>query len=106
MANRIRHSLPALAGYDDQECWNCLFAAAPGQGSTSSFDDMIERTLYRPREIIQFSTQVIECAQYGQAGPPWPSSTITEAEPLCSGSTSVRDTPATERGGHPATIVM
>ena len=29
---------------------------------------MIGRTLYRPREIIQFSTQVIECAQYGQAG--------------------------------------
>ena len=31
MANRIRHALPALAGYDDQECWNCLFTAPPGQ---------------------------------------------------------------------------
>jgi hypothetical protein len=77
MANRIRHSLPALAAYDDQECWNCLFAAPPGQRRAGSFDYMIERTLYRPREIIQFSTQVIECAQYGQAGPPWPYSTIT-----------------------------
>ena len=96
MANRIRHALPALAGYDDQECWNCLFTAPPGQQRARSFDYMIERTLYRPREIIQFSTQVIECAQYGQAGPPWPHATITEAESLYSAD-RVRDIAAEYR---------
>jgi hypothetical protein len=96
MANRIRHSLPALAGYDDQECWNCLFAAPPGQRRARSFDYMIEWTLYRPPEIIQFSTQVIECAQYGQAGPPWLYSTITEAESLYSAD-RVRDVAAEYR---------
>jgi hypothetical protein len=96
MANRIRHSLPALAAYDDQDCWNCLFVAPPGQRRARSFDYMIERTLYRPREIIQFSTQVIECAQYGRAGPPWPYSTITEAESLYSAD-RVRDIAAEYR---------
>ena len=57
---------------------------------------MIGRTLYRPREIIQFSTQVIECAQYGQAGPPWPYATITEAESLYSAD-RVRDIAAEYR---------
>jgi hypothetical protein len=96
MANRIRHSLPALAAYDDQECWNCLFAAPPGQRRARSFDYMIERTLYRPREIILFSTQVIECAQDGQAGPPWPYNTITGAESLYSAD-RVRDIAAEYR---------
>ena len=62
MANRIRHALPALAASDDQECWSTLFGAPPGQPRARSFGYMIERTLYRPREIIQFCTQVIECA--------------------------------------------
>jgi hypothetical protein len=49
IANRIRHSLPALASHDDQACWDVLFGGAPGG---KSFDYMIDRTLYRPREII------------------------------------------------------
>jgi hypothetical protein len=96
MANRIRHSLPALAERDDRDCWNYLFAAPPGQPRSQSFGYMIERTLYRPREIIQFSTQVIECAQYGRAGPPWPYGTITEAESLYSAD-RVRDIAAEYR---------
>ena len=60
MANRIRHSLPALADHDDRACWDTLFAAFPGGGS---FRYMIDRTLYRPREIIQFCTLAVECAR-------------------------------------------
>jgi hypothetical protein len=52
MANRIRHSLPALAAYDDQECWNCLFAAPPGQRRARSFDYMIERTFRSQPRVI------------------------------------------------------
>ncbi len=105
MANRIRHSLPALAGRDDQDCWNYLFAAPPGQVRARSFGYMIERTLYRPREIIQFSTQVIECAQYGLAGPPWPYATITEAEGLYSAD-RVRDIAAEYRFQWPGLLSL
>jgi hypothetical protein len=61
-----------------------LFGAPPGQPRARSFGYMIERTLYRPREIIQFCTQVIECADGGQPGPPWPHRSITEAEAMYS----------------------
>jgi len=84
MANRIRHTLPALAASDDLDCWSSLFAAPPGQSRARSFGYMIDRTLYRPREIIQFCTQVIEFALDGQPGPPWPHRTIAGAEALYS----------------------
>ena len=84
MANRIRHALPALAAQPDEECWAALFAAPPGQPRGHSFDYMIDRTLYRPREIIQFCTQVIECAPEGTPGPPWPPRVIAGAEGLYS----------------------
>ena len=84
MANRIRHTLPALGASDDQECWSTLFGTPPGQPRARSFGYMIERTLYRPREIIQFCTQVIENAADGQPGPPWPHRAITGAEALYS----------------------
>jgi hypothetical protein len=57
IANRIRHSLPALAENNEQTCWEALFAATPGGGS---FPYMIDRTLYRPREIIQFCVHALE----------------------------------------------
>jgi hypothetical protein len=67
ITNRIRHSLPALAHHDDKACWNALFSGAPGGGS---FQYMIDRTLYRPREIIQFCTLALECARDSQTTVP------------------------------------
>jgi hypothetical protein len=57
IAKRIRHSVPALAGCDDKTCWESLFSAVPGPKNNGSFSYMVDRTLYRPREIIQFCTQ-------------------------------------------------
>jgi hypothetical protein len=77
IANRIRHSLPALAGHDDQACWDALFSAAAGSGS---FRYMVDRTLYRPREIIQFCTLALECARDSQATVPLRHAAVREAE--------------------------
>lgn len=81
IANRIRHSLPALASHDDQACWDALFASTSGR---RSFPYMIDRTLYRPREIIQFCVQALEHAR--DAGIPVPLSpaAVRDAEHLYS----------------------
>jgi hypothetical protein len=77
IANRIRHSLPALADRDDQACWGALFANAPGGGA---FPYMIDRTLYRPREIIQFCVQALEHARDSGTSVPLSSDAVREAE--------------------------
>jgi hypothetical protein len=77
MANRIRHSLPALAGRNDYACWDTLFSPLPGGGS---FRYMIDRTLYRPREIIQFCTLALERARDAQATVPLRRTVVRDAE--------------------------
>lgn len=77
IANRIRHSLPALVGEDDQTCWDVLFANAPGGGA---FPYMIDRTLYRPREIIQFCVQALEQALDSGIPVPLSPEAVREAE--------------------------
>lgn len=77
MANRIRHSLPALAEHDDLACWSTLFAAFPGGGS---FRYMIDRTLYRPREIIQFCTLAVEYARDSRTTIPLRHTAVRDAE--------------------------
>jgi hypothetical protein len=77
IANRIRHSLPALANHDDQACWDALFAATGGDGS---FRYMIDRTLYRPREIIHFCTQALESARDLRTTVPLRHAPVKEAE--------------------------
>jgi hypothetical protein len=99
MAKRIRHSMPALAAADDQTCWNSLFSTIPGN-SNGSFGYMIDRTLYRPREIIQFCTQAIECCRDSQAGIPLRSATIREAERIYSAERT-KDIAAEHRFQHP-----
>jgi hypothetical protein len=77
MANRIRHSLPALARQEDQACWDTLFSPLPGGGS---FRYMISRTLHRPREIIQFCTISLERARDSQTSIPLRQAAVRDAE--------------------------
>jgi hypothetical protein len=80
IAKRIRHSLPALAGCDDQTCWNSLFPSPGGSRGHGSFQYVIDRTLYRPREVIQFCTQAVECGRESQHGVPVDLASLREAE--------------------------
>jgi hypothetical protein len=80
IAKRIRHSVPALAGCDDKTCWESLFSAVPGPKNNGSFSYMVDRTLYRPREIIQFCTQAFESGRDLNSGLPLRHAAVKEAE--------------------------
>lgn len=87
IAKRIRHSAQER-GYDpdmlertsDLACWSAIFAPPPGRYLDTSFSYMIDRTLYRPREIIQFCTEALEAARGRVASLPLPYSAILRAE--------------------------
>ena len=79
VAQRIRHTVPALALKTDVECWNTVFVETLDYRNTKSYNYFFDRTLYRPREIIQFCTDALEQARETQT---WPIdySVISKAE--------------------------
>lgn len=68
-ANRIRHSYPELSGCTDEGAWNSLFAETLAYRKAKSFNYLIDRTLYRPRELIQFCSDAVTEARPGNAIP-------------------------------------
>jgi hypothetical protein len=79
IAKRIRYSAreqgyanDALERVDDAACWDAVFA--------DSFTYMIDRTLYRPREIIEFCTGTLETARDRIEKLPLPYESIRRAE--------------------------
>ncbi len=60
VAKRIRFSVPDLAGASDQGAWSAVFAETLDYRQAKSLNYMIDRTLYRPREIIQFCSDALE----------------------------------------------
>ena len=69
VANRIRYSVPALRSLSDAECWAAVFAETLQYRGSKSFNYIVDRTLYRPREVIEFGTRAIESAQDSGAFP-------------------------------------
>lgn len=69
VANRIRFSVPELEKRDDDACWNTVFAETLQYRRSKSFNYMIDRTLYRPREIVQFCVDCIETLKGADSGP-------------------------------------
>lgn len=88
ITKRIRYSAEQkkyrhLDKFDDLACWGWVFAAPPGGSVRDSFAYMIDRTLYRPREIIHFCTRVVQVvkATHGNAvALPLPFTAIMSAE--------------------------
>ena len=87
ITRRIRHSArekgygdPDLEKSSDTAWWSAVFAAPPGHPADTCFRYMIDRTLYRPREIIQFCTEVVELARSRTSGLPLPYAAISWAE--------------------------
>ena len=60
VAKRIRHTVPMLAHKADQDCWDSVFAETLDYRQAKSFNYLVDRTLYRPREIIQFCSDSVE----------------------------------------------
>ena len=81
MANRIRYSVPELAEASNEECWTAVFSETLEYRKNRSFNYMIDRTLYRPREMIAFATQAVEVALDSSDGSfPVDYSVLSEAE--------------------------
>jgi hypothetical protein len=67
ISNRIRHSVKDIPSeLTTEDVWNRIFSETLQYRQTKSFNYLVDRTLYRPREIIQFCTTVIE--QNGKEG--------------------------------------
>lgn len=69
VANRVRYSLAELRDLSDADAWAQVFAETLQYRKTRSFNYMIDRTLYRPREIIQFCTDALEEAKQQRTVP-------------------------------------
>lgn len=82
MARRIEHALGAerVSESDDDEIWEMLFAETLEYRQNKSFNYMIDRTLYRPREIIQFTSDVVAKAAESATEPPLNYQVISAAE--------------------------
>lgn len=87
IAKRIRHCAQenghnqrALERAGDTACWNAVFATPPSHPAGSSFKYMIERTLHRPREIIQFCAETVETARERAATLPLPYAAVNWTE--------------------------
>lgn len=69
VAKRIRYSLGITPDLSDEDCWNLVFAETLQYRKTKSFNYMIDRTLYRPREIIQFCTDALDESRRNKTSP-------------------------------------
>ncbi|GAA1004834.1 hypothetical protein Aple_079960 [Acrocarpospora pleiomorpha] len=87
IARRIRHSAREM-GYapdvldraGDIICWNAVFGLPPGLPAGRSFAYVAERTLHRPREIIEFCTAALNAARDRHPTLPLPLAAIGWAE--------------------------
>lgn len=80
IAARIRYSLGGIEWESDQRSWERVFSKESPEPGRSSFDYMIERTLLRPREIIQFCAKAVEAAFDGGTGLSIDASVIASVE--------------------------
>lgn len=80
IAARVRHSVPALRRFDDLSVWTAIFAETLAYRKNNSFNYMVDRTLNRPREFIQFCGKAIEVSLQQGAIPPLDYAAISLAE--------------------------
>ena len=78
VCRRIKHSLVEFKKRDNADAWSAVFATTLEYRKTNSFNYIVDRTLYRPREIIEFCTRAVEAAQ--STGTPIGYQVISEAE--------------------------
>ena len=63
VGKRIEKCYPSLLKCGLNERWNKIFAERLTFRTTGSFNYFIDRTLFRPREIIQFANEIVEEAK-------------------------------------------
>lgn len=56
---RIKHSFPDLKLVSNENAWGEIFASTLKYRKAKSFNYLVDRTLYRPRELIQFCSDAV-----------------------------------------------
>lgn len=67
IAGRIRHTVPGFDRQNDDECWAAVFAEP-----NWSFRYIVDRSLNRPREIIQYCSHALDHARQRSQPPTFP----------------------------------
>jgi hypothetical protein len=80
VAKRIARSSPKYASLTDTEAWESFCAGTLEFRKSNSFNYVIDRTLYRPRELIQFCHAIQDVAIKKAESLPVNYSVIVEAE--------------------------
>ncbi len=76
---RLRHAT-GTPGVDAATAWSAVFADVLEYRKTKSFNYIVDRTLYRPREVIQFCTEVVGEAVKNKDSAPLNYGVISRAE--------------------------
>ncbi|MEX5633981.1 P-loop ATPase, Sll1717 family [Parafrankia sp. FMc2] len=100
IACRIRHTVPGLTAASDDQCWAAAFHAPRW-----SFRFIVDRSLRRPREIIQYCSHALDHAQQvnGRSGLRISRRDITAVEATYSGERT-RDIAAEYRFQYPGLL--
>lgn len=80
ISKRIEHSLGGTDAASPEDYWNAVFAETIDYRLNKSFNYIVDRTLYRPREIIQFCTDIRRIALDENVSPPLNYDVISHAE--------------------------
>lgn len=103
VSNRIRYSLPELAHLDDEQAWSGVFSETLQYRQNKSFNYMVDRTLYRPRELISFCTEAADVSRKRSLSPPIDYAVLSEAE-LAYSEARAKDVAAEYRFQYPGLL--
>lgn len=80
ISRRIANSQPELKDKSYKDVWNSVFVDTLDYRKNKSFNYVIDRSLYRPREIIQFCNDIKNLALLKHVSPPLNYNIIAESE--------------------------
>lgn len=69
ITKRIKNSMASVLDKNDEQLWNEVFSDVIDYRGAKSFNYIVDRTLYRPRELIQFCTDIKDALQDGDKIP-------------------------------------
>ena len=103
MALRVRHALDGGKSLSSNVAWNKLFAETLEYRQNKSFNYLVDRTLYRPREIIQLCSEAVNQAIAHGDSPPLNYGALSRAE-LVYSEARLKDISAEYRFQFPALL--
>nr|WP_150118182.1 hypothetical protein [Cellulomonas sp. B6] len=99
LLSRIRHYVPELRPADDNRAWSAVFERR------DSFRYMLDRSLYRPRELIIYASEALTLARTSKRRVPISHDTVSDVE-IAFSTERARDLAAEYRWQHPGLDVI